>query len=149
MPEFGYDKRQHMKYDLGRKRYVEETLPYAVVREEWTGTLTEDNLTVIAHQTGSGKQLKLLFLRVWTEHTGGATFRITQEDGDVGSAPDGVVDYPFLEANGAEVIGPVGLDSPVHVLEGSVYVQITDPTSAAAGGDRFGVVMWGVEEDHP
>ena len=149
MPELGYGKSVRKLYDLGRKEYITEYLPYDVKRDAWMGTLTQDNLVVTGGLVTAGKQLKLLFLRCWSEYTGTTIFKITQTNvgGEVGSAPEGVVDYVMLEAAGAEVLGPVDIKRPIHVLEGSWTIQIVEPTSVAAGASKFGVAWWGVENN--
>jgi len=171
MPELGYGKSVRKLYDLGRKEYVTEYLPYDVKRDAWMGTLTQDNLVVTGGLVTPGKQLKLLFMRFWSEYTGTTIFKITQTNvgGEVGSAPEGVVDYVMLEAAGAEVLGPVDIKRPVdyvmleaagaevlgpvdikrpiHVLEGSWTIQIIEPKSADAGASKFGVAWWGVENN--
>jgi len=155
MPEMGgYEKEVKKFYNLGTKRYNDEVLPYSVVRGSWKGTLQVADQQVGYFEVPAGTQLKILFLRVWTEHTGGAVFKIVQSNpmsGDtypqVGSAPPGVVDYPMLASAGEEVIGPVPLTSPIHVLEGSVSFIIDDPDPATAGGDQFGIAWWGVVEE--
>jgi len=149
MPELGYGKSVRKLYDLGRKEYITEYLPYDVKRDAWMGTLTQDNLVVTGGLVTPGKQLKLLFMRFWSEYTGTTIFKITQTNvgGEVGSAPGGVVDYVMLEAAGAEVLGPVDIKRPIHVLEGSWTIQIVEPTSAAAGASKFGVAWWGVENN--
>jgi hypothetical protein len=142
--------------DLGLKREVFEALPYAVVRGAWEGSLETglaegEYATVMSHVVPAGRQLKILFLRVWTQNTTGAIFSIVQatpEKGEpgypvVGSAPEGVVDYPMLEAAGAEVLRG-SLKDPVHVLEGSIDFRILGPVTPS--GARYGVVYWGVEE---
>jgi len=104
----------------------------------------------------TGQQLKILFLRVWTQDTGGAIFSIVQtnptatgQTGDVeaypvvGSVPEGVRDYPMLEAAGAEVLHG-SLKDPIHVLEGSIEFRIHGPITA--DGDKYGVAWWGVEK---
>ena len=151
MGEFGLDKVLNKRYDLGLRKYVDEMLPYKVVRDAWKGTLDVDNKQVSQYNVTAGKQLKILFLRAWSEYDGTSVFKIIQTSvgGEVGSAPAGTIDYPMLEAKGAEVIGPVPLDSPVHVLEGSVSFEVQDPTSALAAGSKFGLVWWGVEEVSP
>lgn len=148
---FGFDKYQKKLYDLGIRRFVDEMLPYKVVRDAWKGTLNEDNKQISQYNVTPGKQLKILFLRVWSEYTGTSVIKIIQGSlgTEVGSAPAGVIDYPMLEAAGAEVIGPVPLDHPVHVLEGSVSFEVQDPSSAAAGGNQISLVWWGVEEVSP
>ncbi len=152
MPKFGFGKVQKKLYDLGLRRHVDEMLPYKPVRDSWKGTLEWADKRVSWVQVTAGKQLKLLFLRVWSEYTGTSVFKIIQSAGvgtAVGSAPNGVIDYPMLEAAGAEVIGPVPLESPVHVLEGSISFEIQDPTPAEAAGNQFSVTWWGVEEVAP
>ena len=150
--------------DLGLKREVFESLPYAVVRGAWEGSFTTpladgEYKTVLTHIVPAGKQLKILFLRVWTQESTGARFSIVQtnptgtgQTGDVeaypvvGSAPEGVVDYPMLEAAGAEVLRG-SLKDPVHVVEGSVDFRILGPTPSPATGSKYGIVYWGVEAD--
>jgi len=136
--------------DLGLKREVFEALPYAVVRGAWEGSLETplgpgEYKTVLTHIVPAGKQLKILFLRVFTQESGGARFAIVQSGTSVGSAPEGVVDYPMLEAAGSEVLRG-SLKKPVHVVEGSVDFRILGPTPSPATGARYGIVFWGVEE---
>jgi len=147
--------------DLGLQREVMEALPYAVVGGAWEGSfetsLAKDEYkTVLNHVVPTGQQLKILFLRVWTQDTGGAIFSIVQtnptatgQTGDVeaypvvGSVPEGVRDYPMLEAAGAEVLHG-SLKDPIHVLEGSIEFRIHGPITA--DGDKYGVAWWGVEK---
>ena len=149
------------KKDLGRQRVVPDALPTAVVRGAWEGSLDaslgpDDYLTVLSHVVPAGKQLKILFLRVYTQNPDGCRFAIVQtnptaagQTGDVeaypvvGSAPAGVVDYPFLEAAGCEVLRG-SLEEPVHVVEGSIDFRLLGPLDAA--GYKYGVVWWGVED---
>ncbi len=157
--------------DLGLQRKVMDALPYAVVGGAWEGSLTtaldtaEDFWTVLNHIVPTGHQLKILFLRVWTQNTEGAKFSIYQTkptgpnqtgtteahpvvgsvEYDSDSPPGtGPRDYPMLEADGAEVLHG-GLRTPVHVLEGSIDFRIVGPV-AVSGGDRYGVVWRGVEK---
>ena len=148
MPSFGYEKVQKKLYDPGLRRHVDEVLPYRVVRGAWKGTLDEDNKVVGGGLVEEGKQLKILFLRVWSEYAGTTVFKFVQLTSPdfPGAAPEGDFDYPMLEAAGAEVVGPVPLNSPIHVVEGSWQIIIQDPTSAEAGASKFGVVWWGVED---
>jgi hypothetical protein len=135
--------------DLGVQREVMEALPYAVVGDAWEGSLSEAIPSV--------KQLKILFLRIWTTDSGGARFSIVQtnptatgQTGDteaypvVGSVPEGTRDYPMLEAAGAEVLRG-SLKDPVHVLEGSVEFRLLG-YKAGPSSNRYGVVWWGVEK---
>lgn len=149
--------------DLGLKREVMEALPYKVVGGAWEGSLTSplstgEYKTVLNHVVPAGKQLKLLFLRVWTQESGGARFAIVQtnptaagQTGDVeaypvvGSVPEGVRDYPMLEAAGAEVLHG-SLRDPIHVFEGSLEFRILGATPSPATASYYGVVWWGVEE---
>ncbi len=150
--------RQLIK-DEGLKRMVYEAYPYKVVRGSYDGSFDAPTTlyTPLNHIVPTGQQLKLLFLRVWTQETGGAVFRINQTNpgaigatGDVeaypvvGSAPEGVVDYPMLEASGAEVITG-NLHQPIHVLEGSVDFSILR-TPTPATGSRYGIAWWGFQE---
>jgi len=139
--------------DLGLKKEVMEALPYAVVGDAWEGSFTEnyDEYTVSSFEVPAGKQLKILFMRIWTQDPNGAIFSIVQTNPtsgktypQVGSVPSGVRDYPMLEAAGAEVIGPQPLNAPIHVLEGSVDFKIL---YARASPYRHGLVWWGVIED--
>jgi len=152
---------KRMLKDLGLNREVFDALPYSVVSGAWMGSF-ESSLapdayyTALNHIVPTGKQLKILFLRVWTENSNGAIFSIYQTNPTttgqtgtteaypvVGSVPSGVRDYPMLEAAGAEVLRG-GLRDPVHVLEGSIEFRIHGPI--AADGDKYGIVYWGVEE---
>ena len=148
--------------DLGLQREVMEALPYAVVGGAWEGSLsdeiaTDSYKTVLNHVVPSGKQLKILFLRIWTTDSGGTRFSIVQtnptatgQTGDteaypvVGSVPSGTRDYPMLEAAGAEVLRG-SLKDPVHVLEGSVEFRLLG-YEAGPSSNRYGVVWWGVEK---
>ncbi len=149
--------------DLGLQRVVPESLPYAVVGGAWEGSLTAplsngEYKTVLSHVVPAGHQLKILFLRIWTQEDTGARFRIYQtnptqagQTGDVeaypvrNSVPSGVRDYPFLEAPGAEVLRG-SLKDPVHVLEGSIDFQLLGATPSPATGARYSVTWWGVEK---
>jgi hypothetical protein len=148
--------------DLGVQREVMEALPYAVVGGAWEGSLSEaidagSYKTVLNHVVPSGKQLKILFLRIWTTSSGGARFSIVQTNPSaagqtgsveaypvVGSVPSGTRDYPMLEAAGAEVLRG-SLKDPVHVLEGSVEFRILGAVTPS--GSRYGIVYWGVEKE--
>lgn len=148
--------------DLGLQREVMEALPYAVVGGAYMASMEVDiaaneYVTALNHVVPAGHQLKILFLRVWTQNTGGAKFSIEQtnptEAGQtgtlveaypvVGSVPSGTRDYPMLEAAGAEVLRG-GLVNPVHVLEGSIEFRIHGPIDADS--DKYGVVFWGCEK---
>lgn len=158
--------------DLGLQREVFEALPYAVVGGAWDGSFENQPMygdlyyTALNHVVPAGQQLKVLFLRVWTEDSGGARFSIyqtnptdTDQTGDVeaypvvGSVPSGVRDYPMLEQAGAEVLTGSLVD-PVHVLEGSIEFNILalwpgaeDPEAAGVHtAARYGIVWWGVEK---
>ena len=149
--------------DIGLQREVEEALPYAVVGGAWESSFqnpvdAEAFATVLSHIVPHGQQLKILFLRVWTQESGGAKFSIVQTNPAavgatgtveafpvVGNTPSGVRDYPMLEAAGAEVLHG-NLVQPVHVLEGSIDFRVLGPTPDPATGARYGVVWWGVEK---
>jgi hypothetical protein len=153
----------HKVKDLGLQREVSEALPYAVVGGAWEGSFETalangEYKTVLSHIVPAGKQLKILFLRVWTQETTGARFSIVQTNPTatgqtgtveaypvVGSVPSGVRDYPMLEAPGAEVLHG-SLRDPIHVLEGSVDFRILGATPSPATGSRYGIVYWGVEK---
>jgi len=155
--------------DLGLQREVMEALPYAVVGGAWEGSLTSplsdgEYMTVLNHIVPAGQQLKILFLRIWTQESTGARFRIYQtnpsEEGHTGTVEaypvrgavppfengqSAVRDYPFLEAPGAEVLRG-SLKDPVHVLEGSIDFQLLGATPSPATGSRYGFVWWGVQK---
>ena len=148
--------------DLGLEQTVLDALPYAVVGGAEDGSLTgpiaDGSLkTLLNHIVPAGHQLKILFLRVWTQEVTGARFRIYQTNSAiagqtgtteafpvVGNTPSGVRDYPFLEAPGAEVLRG-SLRDPVHVCEGSIIFDILGATPVPATGGRYGIVWWGVE----
>jgi len=166
--------------DIGLQREVEDALPYAVVGGAWEGSFENEAMyddlyyTALRHVVPAGQQLKVLFLRVWTEATGGARYCVYQTNPSalgqtgaveafpvVGNVPpfaDGAAterDYPMLEAAGAEILRGSLID-PVHVLEGSVEFRIlalwpgVDPAAganpAAFTEERFGITWWGVEK---
>jgi len=138
--------------DLGLQRKVMDALPYAVVggayEASFTNPLDKDSYqTILNHVVPAGQQLKILFLRVWTQETTGARFRIVQTNvgGEVGSVPEGVRDYPMLEAAGAEVLHG-SLRDPVHVLEGSITFDILGATPTPATDAYYSLVWSGVEK---
>lgn len=148
---------QYVK-DMGLEREVMDALPYNIVRGQWEGSFEGANVTatLINHIVPARHQLKILFMRIWTQAAGGARFSIVQTNPTavgqtgtvegypvVGHAPAGAVDYPMLEAAGAEVLHG-NLRQPVHVVEGSVDFRILNtPTPATLA--RFSFVWWGVE----
>ena len=146
-----------------------EALPYAVVGGAWMASFDQpkDTFTALSHIVPAGKQLKVLFLRVWTQESGGAKFSIEQRNptetgktGDVeaypvvGSVPEGYSghpdlgkqarDYPMLEASGAEVLHG-NLKQPIHVLEGSIDFNVLY-TPTPATGAKYAIVWWGVQK---
>jgi hypothetical protein len=153
----------HKIKDLGLQREVMDALPYAVVGGATEGSLsesiaTDSYKTLLNHVVPAGKQLKILFLRVWTTDSGGARFSIVQtnptatgQTGEVeaypvvGSVPEGVRDYPMLEAAGAEVLRG-SLKDPVHVLEGSVEFRLLG-YEAGPSSNRYSITWWGIEKE--
>jgi hypothetical protein len=148
-----------LRKDLGLQRIVYTALPYAVVRGAYEGSFTNitDLYTALNHIVPHGQQLKILFLKVWTQNADGAKFSIVQSNPTatgqtgtveahpvVGSVPSGVCDYPMLEAAGSETLRG-SLEDPVHVCEGSINFNILYIT-APLDGSRYGVVWWGVEK---
>ena len=147
--------------DLGLQREVVDALPYAVVGGAWMGSfnvaLNAPNWqSILNHVVPAGSQLKLLFLRIWTQSEQGAKFSIVQTNPTaagqtgaveafpvVGSVPSGTRDYPMLEAAGAEVLRG-SLRDPVHVLEGSIEFRILGHINAT--GDRYAISWWGVQK---
>lgn len=151
--------RMKMMKDLGLQREVMDALPYAVVGGAYEGSFTvvSDLFTALSHIVPHGQQLKILFLRVWTQASGGAKFSIVQTNPTavtqtgsveaypvVGSVPQGVRDYPMLEAAGAEK-NHGNLEGPLHVLEGSVNFNILHIIGPLTG-DRYSITWWGVEK---
>ena len=150
--------------DLGLQREVFKAYPYAVVGGVYDASMDHhhDKFTVLSHIVPAGLQLKILFLRIWTQESGGAKFSIEQTNPTatctttpdafpvVGSVPPyypgltAVRDYPMLEAAGAEVLHG-NLEQPIHVLEGSIDFNILR-TPAVATGERYGIVWWGVQK---
>jgi len=150
------------KKDIGLQREVMDCLPYAVVGGAWEGSLLArtDLYTALVHIVPTGHQLKILFLRVWTQNSEGCKFSIVQSNPTaagatgaieaypvVGSVPSGVRDYPMLEAAGCEVLRG-GVADPVHVLEGSIVFNIIHkyPAGTPLTGDRIGIAYWGYEK---
>ena len=149
----------HKLKDLGLQREVMEALPYAVVGGAYYGSFTavSDLYTALVHIVPAGQQLKILFLRVWTQEADGAKFSIVQTNPTVagrtgtveaypvvGSVPSGARDYPMLESAGCETLRG-SLEDPVHVLEGSVAFNILH-ILAPLSGARYGIVWWGVQK---
>jgi len=160
----------NMKKDIGLQREVMDALPYAVVGGAWEGSLTSflhlnsDFNILLNHIVPAGHQLKILFLRIWTQENTGAIFSIVQTNPAalgqtgateafpvVGSVPPYVAgatairDYPMLEAQGAEVLRG-SLEDPVHVLEGSIDFRLHGPTPLNPTGNKYSLVWWGVEK---
>lgn len=144
--------------DLGLQRTVFEALPYAVVGGAWDASFQtpQDEYTALIHVVPTGLQLKILFLRVWTQEAG-ARFSIYQTNPTatgqtgaveaypvVGSVPSGVRDYPMLEAAGAEILHGSLVD-PIHVLEGSINFNVLD-TPTPPTGSHYGIVWWGTQK---
>lgn len=167
--------------DIGLQREVEDALPYAVVGGAWEGSFENEPMwgdgvdplvdvfyyTALSHVVPAGQQLKVLFLRVWTQANGGARYCVYQTNPAVGAqgvtielpvvgnvppftAGVAARDYPMLENAGAEVITG-SLIEPVHVLEGSIEFRVLALWPGAAAnlphtGDRYGITWWGVEK---
>ena len=174
MVEFG----KKLYKDIGLEREVEDALPYAVVGDAYEGSFErslfgDEHLTVLNYVVPYGLQLKILFMRVFTQESGGARFGVFQTNPTVagntgttegfpvvGNVPPssyntetGWRDYPKLAAAGAEVLRGSLLD-PVHVLEGSVEWRIlsqypgaaAQAAAGAATGAQYSVVWWGVQK---
>jgi len=157
--------------DIGLQREVEDALPYAVVGGAWEASFElsmydDQYYTALNYIVPAGLQLKVLFLRVWTQEVGGSRFSIYQTNPVavgatgateaypvVGNVPSGVRDYPMLEAAGAEILRGSLID-PIHVLEGSIEFRVlaqypgaaAQAAAGAATGARYGLVWWGVEK---
>ncbi len=165
--------------DIGLEREVEQALPYAVVGDSWEGSFDRSLFgtqyrSVLNYVVPYGLQLKILFLRVFTQEAAGARFGIFQTNPTatgatgspegypmVGNVPpatyntDSTVyrDYPKLAAAGSEVLRGSLID-PVHVLEGSVEFRILSqyPGAAAqaaapgATGAQYSIAWWGVQK---
>ena len=154
--------------DLGLNRQVLDALPTAVVGGAFEGSIwrtvpTGGWWTLLNHVVPSGQQLKLLFLRVKTSDANGCSFEIRQTNPVMpgltgvpeafpvqGSVPPYVAgatavrDYPFLEANGAEVLHG-SLRDPIHVFEGSIDFRLLG-FQPGPGTNEYGLVWWGVQE---
>lgn len=155
--------------DLGLNKPVWDALPTAVVGGTYESSFqnpidADAWFTTLSHIVPAGQQLKILFLRVWTQESTGARFSIVQTNpaaagvtGAVeafpvqGSVPPftngatAVRDYPMLEAAGVELLHG-SLRDPIHVLEGSIDFRILGPTPIPATGSRYGISWWGVQE---
>lgn len=154
---------KHLVKDIGLQKEVMEALPYAVVGGAYDGSLSSPMVdgayrVLLSHIVPAGHQLKILFLRIWTQEAGGARFSIVQTNPTaagqtgaveaykvVGSVPQGVRDYPMLEAPGAEVLRGSLVD-PIHVLEGSIDFRLLGATPTPATGSRYSLTWWGVEK---
>lgn len=154
---------KHLIKDIGLQKEVMEALPYAVVGGAHEGSLSSpladgSYRVLLNHIVPAGHQLKILFLRIWTQEPTGARFRIVQTNPTaagqtgtveaykvVGSVPQGIRDYPMLEAPGAEVLHGSLVD-PIHVLEGSIDFRLMGATPTPATGNRYSLTWWGVEK---
>jgi len=154
---------KHLVKDIGLQKEVMEALPYAVVGGTYEGSLSSPLLpgtfsVLLNHIVPSQHQLKILFLRIWTQEAQRARFSIVQtnpmatgQTGTVegypvtGSVPQGIRDYPMLEAPGAEVLRGSLVD-PIHVLEGSIDFRLLGATAITATGARYSLTWWGVEK---
>ncbi|GAG82151.1 unnamed protein product, partial [marine sediment metagenome] len=158
--------------DIGLQELVPEMLPYANVGGAWIGSFQnpigmDDYYTALSHVVPAGHQLKILFLRIFSENDDQVIFSIVQTNPAaagltgaveafpvVGSVPPFTAgltatrDYPMLEAPGAEILRGSLVD-PVHVLEGSIDFRVEGPTPIPATGGRYGIVWWGVEKNVP
>ena len=155
---------KQMIKDLGLQIEVVDSLPYAVVGGTFKATFDTpyDTFTALTHIVPAGHQLKILFLRIWTQNATGAVFSIVQTNPTaagqtggveafpvVGNVPpfvagaSAVRDYPMLEAPGAETIGPTTLRNPIHVLEGSIDFNILDAVASPA---VYSIDWWGLEK---
>jgi len=163
---------KHLIKDIGLQREVEEALPYAVVGGTYEGSFERslygtEYRTILNHIVPTGHQLKILFLRVFTQEEDGARFGIYQTNPTatgatgtteaypvVGNTPSGWRDYPKLEAAGAEVLRG-SLKDPVHVLEGSIDFRIlsqypgaaAQAAAGAATGAQYSLVWWGTQKN--
>jgi hypothetical protein len=152
---------QRILYDLGLKREVLDSLPYAVVGGAFDGSFTTalgaGPFTLLNHVVPAGKQLKLLYINLHSNSANGIRSSILQTNPTalgqtgaveaypvVGAVPSGVRDYPTLTASGSQALVE-GLRSPIHVLEGSIAFRIHGPI--AVSGSRYGLTWWGVEEE--
>lgn len=148
------------------QREVEDALPYAVVGGAYEGSLEvgmsgTDYFVALSYIVPAGQQLKILFLRHWTQRDGGRKFEIYQTNPSatgatgtteaypvVGNTPSGDRDFPMMESAGAEVLRGSLID-PVHVMEGSIEFRILAEAPGGAvdpdaTGDKDGIVWWGV-----
>lgn len=156
-----YNKKLYK--DIGLQREVEDALPYAVVGGAFYGSFTAvvsstSYYVALNHIVPAVHQLKILFLRVWTQEDGGCKFGIYQTNPTatgatgtteaypvVGNTPSGYRDYPMLPDEGETVLRGSLVD-PVHVCEGSIEFRIMGPTPTPLTGAKYGVTWWGVEK---
>lgn len=156
MPQLGYEKIVKKQKDLGFHTYTDEQLPYGYIyKGAWKGTVNVSStdwfqipatggLPVSGHYTVAGRQMKMLFLRLWTANSGGSAFAIRQIGGNSNSTArgvtDGTIDYPYLEGAGAEVLTGT-MKAPIHVTEGTLEFYIEEPAQAT----EYGLSWWGCE----
>lgn len=154
---------KQMIKDLGLQLEVVDALPYAVVGGTFKATFDTpyDTFTALTHIVPAGHQLKILFLRIWTQNATGAVFSIVQTNPTalgqtggveafpvVGNVPpfvagaSAVRDYPMVQAPGAEVLHG-NLRQPIHVLEGSIDFNILNAVASPAA---YSIDWWGVEK---
>jgi hypothetical protein len=155
----GFQKYQAILKNLGDKNFEFERLPYGNMRRgTFKGSFESSGQQILdRHVVPAGQQLKLLFMRWWTENTDGCNFEIVQtnptavgQTGNVeafpvlGSVPAGTVDLPMLP-NAGQTVAWGGLKEPLHVFEGSVDFILQNVDPAQAGGSRYGLAWWGIE----
>jgi len=87
--------------DLGLKEIVPEMLPYANVGDAWESSFQNPIgmtgfFTALSHVVPAGHQLKLLFLRVWTQNATGARFCLVQANPAAAGATGAVEAFPVV-----------------------------------------------------
>jgi len=158
--------------DLGRNKLVTESLPYHVVGDSAYGSLNSPlsglaNLQEILNfVVPVDHQLKILYLKAYTNDVNGAKFIIRQTNPSATGQTGTIEAYPVIGAvppyfAGAtavrdvldvSVLAGVGtipvvlqgsLDKPVMVAEGSIDFLLTGPSADPPVG-VYSLVWWGV-----
>lgn len=160
------EQYMQMLKDPGRENQAQDAYPTKLVGGTWEGSFDAQQTTFVAlnHIVPAGQQLKLLFLRVYTQEATGARFSILQTNPAaagatgtveafpvVGSVPphqngqNAVRDRPFLEAPGSETLRG-GLRDPVNVFEGSIDFRIHNSPTPATGA-RYCISWFGLQDN--
>lgn len=140
----GYTKFVKKLYNKAFYEFEDERIPNANVRFSDKHVCTEEEAGaygfVFATITvPAGYQLRLLYLNFWTKDPKNpGQLIITQSGGTAHGLPAGQVDAIMVPGLG-RYIYKGSLESPIHILEGTVTFQVQNPVA----GEEYGLSFWG------